>query len=76
MPPNNGCTLTITFAERLSGEYEIGFYYGLSEDEMSKVAAEQDSPASFTSILTALEYDTEYFYKAYVSNGTMRYAQI
>lgn len=69
MPANNGCTLTITFAERLSGEYEIGFYYGLSEDEMSKVAAEQDSPASFTSILTALEYDTEYVYKAFISNG-------
>ena len=69
MPANNGCTLTITFAERLSGEYEIGFYYGMSEAVMSKVTAEQDSPSSFSSRLTDLEYDSEYVYKAYISNG-------
>ena len=69
VPANNGCTLVVTFEELFSREYEIGFYYGLSDAQMSKVTAEQDSPASFTSRLTALEYDTEYFYKAYVSNG-------
>lgn len=63
------CELRATFAEELTGEYEIGFYYGLVGEDMKKCPAQWESSLVFTAHLTSLEYDTEYSYKAYVSNG-------
>ncbi len=65
----NGCRLEASLKEGLEGEYDAGFYYGSSEEEMIKVSAQWESSALFTASLTSLEYDTEYLYKAYICNG-------
>lgn len=65
----NSCTLKATLSEEPDGEYAVGFYYGRSEDELIKVAGEWRSSMTFSVQLASLEYDTEYFYKAYVGNG-------
>lgn len=65
----NECRLGASLIEGLEGEYDAGFYYGLSEEELIKVSAQWESSALFTVSLTSLKYDTEYFYKAYISNG-------
>lgn len=63
------CELKATFIEEMTGEYEVGFYYGLVGEDMKKCPAQWESSVTFTAHLTSLEYDTEYSYKAYVSNG-------
>ena len=55
----NGCRLEASLKEGLEGEYDAGFYYGSSEEEMIKVSAQWKSSALFTASLTSLEYDTE-----------------
>lgn len=52
------------------GITECGFYYGYSEDSMvKKVSKYSYADGVFRSVLSNLEYNTEYLYKAYVSNG-------
>ncbi len=61
--------LKAVIQNELSGEYDVGFYYGLTEDDMTKISGKWDSSTGFYAHLSSLEYDTEYVYRAYVSNG-------
>ena len=64
----NTCGLTAVVTEGLSEEYAVGFLYGRDEDNMQSVVATIENGA-FNSFLASLEYDSEYVYKAYISNG-------
>ena len=64
----NTCELTAIMSEALSEEYAVGFLYGRDEDNMQSVVATIENGA-FNSFLASLEYDSEYVYKAYISNG-------
>lgn len=64
----NTCELTAEVSDVLHPGYVAGFMYGKSEDDMQRVAA-QSEESVFKSKLSSLDYDTEYLYKAYVSNG-------
>lgn len=64
----NTCELTAEVSDVLHPGYLAGFMYGKSEDDMQRVAA-QSQESVFRSKLSSLDYDTEYLYKAYVSNG-------
>ena len=66
---NDGCILNATFSGELMGEYEAGFYYGLTEEDMIKIPAQWESSVTFVAHISSLEYDAEYMYKAYVNNG-------
>lgn len=64
----NTCGLTAVVTEGLSEEYAVGFLYGRDDDNMQSVVATIENGA-FNSFLASLEYDSEYVYKAYISNG-------
>lgn len=66
---NDGCIMNATFSGELMGEYEAGFYYGLTEEDMIKIPAQWESSVTFVAHISSLEYDAEYMYKAYVNNG-------
>ena len=65
----NMCTLSCTLSSKLKSNCEVGFYYGLTADSMKKVPVESASSKDFVLMLTSLYYETDYVYKAYVSNG-------
>ena len=65
----NMCTLSCTLSAKLDSRCEVGFYYGLTADSMKKVPVESASSKDFVLMLTSLYYETDYVYKAYVSNG-------
>ena len=64
----NTCELTAIMSEALSEDHEFGFMYGEDEESMQRIPARLEDKTFMTS-LTSLEYGTDYFYKAYVSNG-------
>lgn len=64
----NTCELTAVVSDVMSDEYDYGFMYGEDEDSMQMLLAQLDDKI-FRSSLASLDYDTEYVYKAYVSNG-------
>ena len=65
----NMCTLSCMLSSKLSSKYEVGFYYGYTAHNMKKVPVGSSSSNDFSFLLTSLDYETNYVYKAYVSNG-------
>lgn len=65
----NMCTLSCMLSSKLSSKYEVGFYYGYTAHNMKKVPVGRTSSRDFALELTSLSYETNYVYKAYVSNG-------
>lgn len=51
--------------------YEYGFCYGTSQENMKMVRA-RSSGRTFSARVQSLDYETEYIYKAYVSNSRNR----
>lgn len=68
MVDENTCELTAVMSEALSEDHEFGFMYGEDEESMQRVPARLEDK-TFMISLASLEYGTDYFYKAYVSNG-------
>ena len=66
---DNRCILTAEVSADLAGGYICGFFYGKNEDNMYRVQAGSPAGTKFTCILDTLDYDAEYLYKAFVSNG-------
>ena len=52
-------------------KYEYGFCYGTSQENMKMVRA-RSSGRTFSARVQSLDYETEYIYKAYVSNSRNR----
>ena len=65
---DNSCVLTAVASADLAEGYSCGFLYGKNEDNMHQVQATVEG-RKFNCILELLDYDSEYLYKAYVSNG-------
>ena len=65
---DNTCVLTAEISAELAGGYDCGFLYGKTKDNMRRVKASADGK-KFNFILESLDYDTDYVYRAYVSNG-------
>ena len=65
---DNNCVLTAVASVDLAEGYSCGFLYGKNEDNMLQVQATVEG-RKFNCILELLDYDSEYLYKAYVSNG-------
>lgn len=64
----NTCVLTAEVSADLTDGYACGFFYGKDEDSMQRVQARVEDK-KFICTLESLDYETDYFYKAYVSNG-------
>ena len=64
----NKCILTAEASSDLAEGYVCGFFYGKDKDNMYRVQASPDGK-KFNCIIDPLDYDAEYLYKAYVSNG-------
>jgi uncharacterized protein (TIGR02145 family) len=65
---DNTCVLTAETSAELAGGYDCGFLYGKTKDNMRRVKASAEGK-KFNFILESLDYDTDYVYRAYVSNG-------
>lgn len=65
----NMCTLCCMLSAKLDSSYEVGFYYGYAADNMTKVPVGRTSSRDFALQLTSLSYETDYVFKAYISNG-------
>ena len=65
---DNTCVLTAETSAELAGGYGCGFLYGKTKDNMRRVKASAEGK-KFNFILESLDYDTDYVYRAYVSNG-------
>ncbi len=65
----NMCTLSCMLSAKLDSSYEVGFYYGYAADNMTKVPVGRTSSRDFALQLTSLAYETDYVFKAYISNG-------
>ena len=65
---DNTCVLTAETSAELAGGYDCGFLYGKTKDNMQRVKASAEGK-KFNFILESLDYDTDYVYRAYVSNG-------
>ena len=65
---DNTCVLTAETSAELAGGYDCGFLYGKTRDNMRRVKASAEGK-KFNFILESLDYDTDYVYRAYVSNG-------
>ena len=65
---DNTCVLTAETSADLTDGYACGFLYGKDEDNMQRVQVSPDGP-KFDLTLESLDYETEYFYRAFVGNG-------
>ena len=65
---DNTCELTAFVSVELADGYDCGFLYGENEDRMQRIQAKPEGE-KFKYIIESLDYDTEYIYRAYVSNG-------
>lgn len=65
---DNTCVLTAETSADLTEGYACGFLYGKDEDNMQRVQVSPDGP-KFDLTLESLDYETEYFYRAFVGNG-------
>ena len=65
---DNVCVLMAEASTDLADGYSCGFFYGKTEDNMHRVKAKADGK-NFEYTLYSLDHETEYLYKAYVSNG-------
>lgn len=65
----NECGLSAVVSDKLTAEYEIGFYYGQTQSNMVKIPARWVSSNTMGAHLTSLDYGSEYVYKAFISNG-------
>ena len=65
---DNTCVLTAEASAELEDGYACGFFYGKTQDNMRRLQVSPDGK-KFNLTLESLDYETEYFYKAYVSNG-------
>ena len=65
---DNTCVLTAETSAELAGGYDCGFLYGKTKDNMRRVKASAEGK-KFNFILESLDYDTDYVYRANVSNG-------
>lgn len=65
---DNSCVLKAEASADLPGGYTCGFLYSKTEDNLQRVQTNPEGK-KFNYTLESLEYETEYFYKAYVSNG-------
>ena len=68
VPSANSARLKAVLRSELPAVYEYGFYYGPDKESLKKVAALYGEK-SFTAELKDLDASTQYFFKAYVSNG-------
>ena len=65
---DNTCVLTAEISADLTDGCACGFFYGKTQDNMRRLQVSPDGK-KFNLTLESLDYETEYFYKAYVSNG-------
>ena len=65
---DNTCVLTAETSADLTDGYACGFLYGKDEDNMQRVQVSPDG-TKFNLTLESLDYETEYFYRAFVGNG-------
>ena len=64
------CTLVGQVQDDLIGNYTMGFYYGTSPENMSRIVAEsRHNQTTFNVNLGNLRKGTQYVYKAFINNG-------
>ncbi|MBE6240492.1 MAG: hypothetical protein E7115_03235 [Bacteroidales bacterium] len=67
---STSCRLTAYVPEEVAGDFDLGFYLGPSPDNMERYPSTGfHHPLSLTVYIDNLTKDTEYYYKAYASNG-------
>lgn len=65
---DNTCVLAAEISADLTDGCACGFFYGKTQDNMRRLQVSPDGK-KFNLTLESLDYETEYFYKAFVSNG-------